>query len=101
MADTFHQHPSSYRDPAGFIFYKNDILYRQVNRVFKKEFDHFIDSGLYQHLAENKLLIRHQSLNENLTGSADWYTTLQPELLPFISYPYEWCFDMLKNAALV
>ena len=101
MADTFHQHPSSYRDPAGFIFYKNDILYRQVNHVFKKEFDHFIDSGLYQHLAQNKLLIHHQSLNENLTGSADWYTTLQPELLPFISYPYEWCFDMLKNAALV
>ena len=101
MADSFLQHPSSYRDPSGFIFYKNGILYRQVNQVVKKDFDHFIDSGLYQHLVENKLLIQHQTLNENLTGSADWYTTLQPEFLPFISYPYEWCFDMLKQAALV
>jgi len=101
MADTFQQHPSSYRDPSGFIFYKNGILYRQVNQVFKKDFDQFVNNGLYQHLAENKLLIPHKRLEENLTGSPHWYTTLQPELLPFISYPYEWCFDMLKQAALL
>ena len=101
MADSFHQHPSSYRDPAGFIFYKNDILYRQVNQVFKKDFDYFINSGLYRHLVENKLLLRHQSFNENLTGLPEWHITIQPELIPFISYPYEWCFDMFKQAALV
>jgi ribosomal protein L11 methylase PrmA len=45
-------------------------------------------------------LVAHQVVNENLTGSADWLQTLQPEPLSFISYPYEWCFDMLKEAAL-
>ncbi|MCB0740282.1 MAG: hypothetical protein KDB92_04365, partial [Chitinophagaceae bacterium] len=29
------------------------------------------------------------------------YTTLQPEPVPFITYPYEWSFDMLKDAALL
>jgi len=99
--DTFQQHPSSYRDPSGFVFSKNGILYRQVNQVFKKDFDLFVNSGLYQNLVAQKLVIPHQLLNENLTDSPEWYITLQPELLPFISYPYEWCFDMLKEAALL
>ena len=28
------------------------------------------------------------------------YKTIKPELIPFISYPYEWSFSQLKNAAL-
>ena len=101
MLPSFIHHPSSYRDPAGFVFYKDATLFRQVNQAFKKEFDHFTASGLYQHLVEKKILIPHQTIPENLTSSADWYTTLQPETIPFISYPYEWCFDMLKDAALL
>jgi hypothetical protein len=26
---------------------------------------------------------------------------LEPEVIPFISYPYEWSFNQLKDAALV
>ena len=28
------------------------------------------------------------------------YKVIQPELISFISYPYEWCFSQLKNAAI-
>lgn len=42
MTDSFIHHPSSYRDPAGFIFSKNGVLYRQVNKVFSKDFDFFL-----------------------------------------------------------
>jgi len=101
MLPIFNRHPSSYRDPSGFIFYKDGILYRQVNQVFQKKFALFIKSGLYQKLVERKLLIPHETIHKNLTGSSDWYLTLQPEKLPFISYPYEWCFNMLKDAALL
>jgi len=95
------KHSSSYRDPSGFLFYKDDVLYRQVNTVFKDDFDQFISSGLYQHLVDKNVLIPHKKIDENLTGSADWHQTILPEKIPFISYPYEWCFDMLKDAALV
>jgi hypothetical protein len=96
-----HNHPSSYRDPSGFVFFKNGILYRQINKVFKNDFDFFIDSGLYTHLVDKRLLVSHQTVSENLTGSQDCYVILKPEFIPFISYPYEWCFDMLKEAALL
>lgn len=98
---SFTTHPSSFRDPSGFLFYHEGILYRQVNRSFKENFDRFINSGLYQQLVTKHLLIPHQTINNNFTGSSDWYLTLQPQPLPFISYPCEWCFHMLKDAALL
>lgn len=96
----FRPHPSSYRDPSGFLFYHEGTLYRQINRVFAKSFEQFQQSGLSEHLTGKGLLTPYEVLNENLTGSEDWFQTLRPEFLPFISYPYEWCFDMLKDAAL-
>ncbi len=97
---SFSHHPSSYRDPAGFVFYKDGHLYRQVNQVFKDDFEYFTSSGLYQHLIAKQWLVPHRRLDENFTGTKEWYTTLQPEMVRWISYPYEWCFDMLKDAAL-
>lgn len=94
-------HPSSYRDPSGFIFEKEGALYRQVNISFKEHFDHFIQSGCYKHLVEKGLLIAHEQINGNLTGDGNYYATLKPEKILFISYPYEWSFDMLKDAALL
>ncbi len=101
MSTSFTQHSSSYRDPSGFIFTKNNIIYRQVNRVFKEHFDLFFSSGCYEKLVKQQLLIPHEKLNENLIGSNDWYTTLKPEQIEFISHPWEWSFDMLKDAALL
>lgn len=92
---------ASYRDPSGFVFSVNGEVYRQVNRVFQKDFERFIDSGLYEQLVQEGLMLPHQQLAENFTGRDNWYTTLKPEQLDFISYPYEWCFDQLKEAALL
>ncbi|MES1219628.1 MAG: SAM-dependent methyltransferase [Bacteroidota bacterium] len=93
--------PSSYRDPSGFIFEKDGVLYRQVNNIFKDDFDHFIKSGCYDAFVKKELLVPHREINENLTGDKDYYKTIQPEKIDFISYPYEWSFDMLKDAALL
>jgi len=101
MPATILHHPSSYRDPSGFIFEKDGTLYRQVNKVFREDFELFIRSGCYEKLVNKGLLIPHDTIAQNLTGDEQWYTTLQPEKLSFISYPYEWSFDMLKDAALL
>jgi hypothetical protein len=100
MSSNLIHHSGSYRDPSGFIFEKDGILYRQVNKSFQKHFDHFINEGCYHHFVEKRWLVPHATQPVNLTGDDAWYTTLQPERIPFISYPYEWSFDMLKDAAL-
>lgn len=101
MPVNYITHPSSYRDPSGFIFFKEDILYRQVNKSFQEHYDFFITSGCYDALVKKGMLIPHQTINENLTGNNEWYTTLKPAVVPYISYAYEWSFDMLKDAALL
>jgi len=90
----------SFRDPSGFLFYMNNILYRQVNTVYKENYDFLIESGLYQALVDSKLLIPHVEENTDTTYGESVYKILKPEIVPFISYPYEWCFSQLKDAAL-
>jgi len=92
---------SSYRDPSGFMFEKDGSLYRQINKIFKEDYDHFISSGCYDHFVKNRMLVSHQEINENFTGSTDWYKTIKPEKIDFISYPWEWSFEMIQDAALL
>ena len=101
MEQTTIPSSSSFRDPSGFVFQKDGIIYRQVNKIFKKDFDHFISSGCYAHFVQKGWLIPHEEISENLTGTDYCYKTLRPEKIPFISYAYEWSFDMLKDAALL
>ncbi len=92
-------HKASFRDPSGFIFVRNGTIYRQVNMLYRPHYDRLMDSGLYRLLAQNRWLIEHTEV-EFATGAGDAYKILQPEQIPFISYPYEWCFSQLKDAAL-
>ncbi len=98
---THQHHPASFKDPSGFVFKANGKFYRQVNQSYAADYNLLISSGLYEKLVSKKLLIPHTVVNENINQSPDWYKTLLPEQLPFISYPYEWSFDELKDAALL
>jgi SAM-dependent methyltransferase len=95
------RHPASYRDPSGFLFFHQGVLHRQVSRSYAASFEQLISSGLYQRLTEQGLMIPHEQIEENLSGAPDTFTTLRPEPVSMITYPYEWCFDMLKDAALL
>ena len=68
MPNSFTPHPSSFRDPSGFIFEKDGVLYRQVNEIFKEDFDFFVSSGYYAKLVKQGLLIPHETIQENLTS---------------------------------
>lgn len=97
----YHNHPASFKDPSGFIFQAEGTIYRQVNRSYAAAYDKLMSSGLYQQLVNRKQLISHQEIAENITQTPAWYKTLQPAVVPFISYPYEWSFEQLRDAALL
>ena len=92
---------ASFRDPSGFVFSRDGTLYRQVNRVFADEFDACSSSGLYDTLISDRLLVPHRAADMALALTPDAYAVIQPDRIPFISYPYEWCFGELKDAALL
>ena len=97
---TYEKVPSSFRDPSGFLFYQGNNLYRQINLSYKQEFDQLINSGLYEKLVSSNQLISHEEVNITPLEAEYAYKVIKPEKIPFISYPYEWCFSELKQAAI-
>ena len=93
--------PGSFRDPSGFLFYREGAVYRQVNISYKENYDYFMDSGLYESLTNSSLLISHEESHVKAAQPNNVYKIIKPELIPFISYPYEWSFSQLKEAALI
>ncbi len=93
--------PSSFRDPSGFIFLHKDLIYRQINISYKNNYDKLINSGLYKTLIDSDLLISHIECDLDNIKSNEAYKVIKPEMIPFISYPYEWSFSQLKDAALL
>lgn len=94
---------ASFRDPNGFLFSRAGILYRQVNRKYEQEYTRLMESGLYAKLVKAGLLIPHVEADQPAAApdAGDGaYKIIQPERVPFISYPYEWAFGQLKDAAL-
>jgi SAM-dependent methyltransferase len=94
---------SSFRDKSGYIFYYENRVFRAIHSSYRSSFENLISSGLYQSLVSKKLLLPHQISNDNKLVSLgeDVYKVIEVEKIPFISYPYEWSFMQLKQAALL
>jgi hypothetical protein len=93
--------PGSFRDPSGFLFRRDGLLLRQVNAVYQENYSTLINSGLFKSLTGNAWLIPHKEVEIEAAQPLTAFKVIQPEVVEFISYPYEWCFSQLKNAALL
>jgi hypothetical protein len=58
-----------------------------------------MSSGLYDELVRGPLLVPHRE--EYASDDSDVAAVLIPEQIPYISYPYEWSFGQLRDAALL
>lgn len=93
---------SSFRDPSGFLFTVDDTLYRQVNQSYQADYDRLMSCRLYDELVSDGMLIPHVEVDNSLSADPEnLYKVIAPERVPFISYPYEWSFSQLKDAALL
>jgi hypothetical protein len=101
MMATSRHLSASFRDPSGFLFTQDGVLYRQVNRCYQAEYDLLMQSGLYDRLVKARKLIPHREVDIEPPEAGLAYRILEPERVEFISYPYEWCFSQLKDAALL
>lgn len=87
---------SSFKDPSGFIFKKDGVLYRQINPCYFEEYNFFKSSMLYDALVKKKYLVSHEEVETDKDK-----IIIKPEHIDFILYPYEMSFSQLKDAALL
>jgi hypothetical protein len=91
---------ASFRDPSGFVFEHEGTIFRQVNPDYAADYEQLMSSGLYDELVKKGLLVAHEEVPAPVAHAAEAFRTLRPQRIPFISYPYEWCFSQLRDAAL-
>jgi ribosomal protein L11 methylase PrmA len=93
---------ASFRDPAGHVYLEQDKVYRTVMPVAAEAFTAVRATGLINRLIEQGKLWPETLLSPSQAHdiAPQAYAILQHPPLPFITYPYEWPFALLKAAAL-
>jgi ribosomal protein L11 methylase PrmA len=92
---------ASFRDPAAVVFWRDGQPYRQIQQSFAAEWDAFESSDLRQRLVDGRRLIRHEPVDAALAVAPGAHAVIRPEPVQFVSYPYEWTFGELREAALL
>ena len=105
LAPEVRRDRGSFRDPDGFIVRHADRIFRIVLPSAVDRWRQFAASGLAAELQSAGLLIQTNEVSaEALAGETslpDGAIVLEHERIPFVSYPYEWTFEMLRDAALL
>ena len=90
---------ASFRDRSGYVFYREGKVYRWISPAYLPQYRHLMESGLYKALVDRRLMVAHREAEiENFDAAGG--IVIQPKRIPFISYPYEWCFTQYQDAAL-
>jgi len=97
--------PGSFRDSGNRILYRDGQVFRTLDAEAAAHWHQLHQTAFFQALiargsvvateTESRPAVRAEAL------SGQWSELLRHETIPFISYPYEWTFAMLKDAALL
>lgn len=96
----------SFRDPSGTVLCSEQRVYRIINPEYTQHVIGFVASKFYRSLLDKNRIVKSWKVDNstNIFDSVGKYgvaccEVLEHEKLWFVSYPYEWPFEMLHAAA--
>jgi SAM-dependent methyltransferase len=94
---------ASFRDPDSRVFYADGAVYRALTERGAEQWERVAATEAYARLLHEGKVVGTERVDESvpngvLEGAA---AVLRHDRIPFVSYPYEWTFGMLKDAALL
>jgi hypothetical protein len=99
-----HREFGSFRDPSGHLFWHGGEIYRFVGHGYALPFASAQTSGLYRSAVASNLLLDFETLDPARVHlpcpRENCLAILKPKQIPMVTYPYEWSFAQLKDAAL-
>jgi ribosomal protein L11 methylase PrmA len=100
--------PGSFRDRDSRVLVAPEAVYRALSARGAEDWRALAGSQLFERLSGEGALVATEEIGpESLGGSSDRVlpegtaAVLKHERIPFVSYPYEWSFGMLRDAALL
>jgi len=93
----------SFRDRNARVFIRDGSVFRGLNEQASAEWDALAETRFFDRFSADGRLVATEKVDPPAaTNEAErWVSFLRHERVPFISYPYEWCFGMLKAAAVL
>lgn len=95
--------PASFRDPANRVFYADGQVLRGLNAEAVEDWTALSGSRFFATLTDQGKICATEPLGDAVPAelASGWDLVLRHERIPFVSYPYEWSFAMLRDAALL
>ena len=93
------RNPGSFRDPSGYVFERDGRIFRSVSASAADGFNAVRATGILARLVTEGKLVAYRDVAPDEVG-IDAAHVLEHPRLDFLSYPYEWPFEVLRAAAL-
>jgi len=95
----------SFRDRHGRVYLCDGAVYRGISQRALAEWQQLSRSNFFRKAISDGLIVGTEQVETNQFDDSSplktWSAILKHQKIPFISYPYEWCFGMMKDAALL
>ncbi len=95
--------PGSFRDPMSRVLVRGDDILRVLGTEAVADWEALAGSSFFPKAVAEGRIVRTERLPADevaaLGPGAEWEAVLRHDRVPMLSYPYEWSFEMLKDAA--
>ena len=95
--------PGSFRDPMSRVLVHGDDILRVLGTEAVADWEALAGSSFFPKAVAEGRIVRTERLPADevaaLGPGAEWEAVLRHDRVPMLSYPYEWSFEMLKDAA--
>ena len=93
--------PGSFRDPLSRVVHQGGEVLRVLRGAGLADLDTLEATGFFAEAMRNGEIVATERVPVPPTLAAEgWEAALRHEPIPVLTYPYEWTFTMLQDAAL-
>ncbi|MET0901797.1 MAG: class I SAM-dependent methyltransferase [Acidimicrobiales bacterium] len=94
--------PGSFRDPLSRVYVDDTAVWRGLSDAGLADFEAYAATGAFRAAQADGRVVATSALPvDDAPVGAGWAGALRHDRVPVITYPYEWTFSMLKDAALL
>jgi hypothetical protein len=96
---TAHPDPGSFRDPLAQVFVDDHAVWRGLSSEALADYQALAGSSFFPAALKRGDIVGTELVDVDAPIPGDWPGVLRHERIDVLSYPFEWSFEMLRDAA--